>query len=77
MQCPLTLMLQGEDLRDAQVSVQRLINGRVQKGTCTGMQVLGQHNAESANYLFVDMDVREAGDYRITVTKNKKKATYI
>ena len=77
MQCPLTLMLQGEDLQDAQVSVQRLINGRVQKGTCTGMQVLGQHNAESANYLFVDMDVREAGDYRITVTKNKKKATYI
>lgn len=75
MKCPLTLMLHGEDLSDAQVSVQNVVNGKVQKGIATGLVPTGQHNAESANYLFVDMAVNAPGTYRITLTKNKKKAT--
>lgn len=31
-----------------------------------------QHNAESPNYLFVDLDVKTSGTYRITLTKDKK-----
>lgn len=73
MQCPLTLMCYGEDLQDAQVSVQRLLNNRPQKGTCEGLVVTGQHNAESPNYLFIDVQVREAGTYRITLQKGKRR----
>ena len=76
MQCPLTLMLYGEDLQDAQVSVHSMKNGRAIKGACDGLVVTGQHNAESPNYLFVNMDVREAGTYRITLRKGNKRTTY-
>ena len=72
MNCPLTLMLHGEDLSDAQVSISPLHNGRVVKGECTGLQVKGQHNAESPNYLFVDLAVNEPGTYRITLKKGKR-----
>lgn len=76
MRCPLTLMFHGTDLRDAQVSVQQLVKGKPMRGACVGLVPKSQHNAESDNYLFVDMDVREAGSYRITLTKDGKKATY-
>ena len=75
MNCPLTLMLQGEDLADAQVTIQRLEakgERREAKGECTGLQVKGQHNAESKNYLFVDLAVNEPGTYRITLKKGKR-----
>ena len=36
MNCPLTLMLQGEDLADAQLTIQKINNGKVMKGECTG-----------------------------------------
>jgi hypothetical protein len=72
MNCPLTLMLHGEDLADAQVSIQQLHNGKIVKGECTGLQLKGQHNAESPNYLFVDLAVNQAGTYRITLKKNKR-----
>ena len=75
MNCPLTLMLQGEDLADAQVTIQKLeAKGKrlEAKGECTGLQVKGQHNAESKNYLFVDLAVNEPGTYRITLKKDKK-----
>ncbi len=72
MKMPLTLMLQGEDLADATVSIQQLINGKAAKGECTGLTLKRQHNAESPNYLFVDMDVKTSGTYRITLTKDKK-----
>ena len=71
MNCPLTLMLQGEDLADAQVSIQKLHKGKTQ-----GLQVTGQHNAESPNYLFVDLAVNEPGTYRITLKKNNR-TTYV
>ena len=74
MHCPLTLMLQGEDLADAQVTIQQLHNGKPLKGECTGLQVTGQHNAESKNYLFVDLAVNQAGTYRITLKKDKRTA---
>ena len=41
MNCPLTLMLHGEDLADAQVSIQALgENGKPLKGECKGLVVL-------------------------------------
>ena len=76
MNCPLTLMLHGEDLADAQVSIQQLHNGKLMKGECTGLLVTGQHNAESKNYLFVNLAVNQLGTYRITLKKNKR-TTYV
>ena len=76
MNCPLTLMLQGEDLADAQVTIQRLEakgERREAKGDeAKGLVVTGQHNAESKNYLFVDLAVNEPGTYRITLKKGKR-----
>ena len=74
MKMPLTLMLQGEDLADADVSIQQVVAGKVMKGQCLGLTVKSQHNAESPNYLFVDLQANEPGTYRITLTKNKKSA---
>lgn len=76
MNTPLTLLFHGEDLCDATVTIQQLNNNRPMRGECTGLVATGQHNAESPNYLFVDMDVKQAGTYRITLQKGKKKATY-
>lgn len=72
----LTLMFYGEDLQDATVSIQELAAGRIMRGQCIGLVPTGQHNAESKNYLFVDMDVRQAGTYRITLRKGNRRATY-
>ncbi len=74
MKCPLTLMFHGENLADAQVSVQKK-QGRKLVAT-EGIVVTGQHNAESKNYLFVDVDVNEPGDYVFTLQVGKKKAKW-
>ncbi len=74
MKCPLTLMFYGENLADAQVTVQKK-QGRKLVAT-EGIVVTGQHNAESPNYLFVNADVKEAGEYVFTLQKGKKKAQY-
>ena len=76
MHTPLTILFHGQDLADAQVSVQKIVNGKVMRGNCLGLVPTGQHNAESPNYLFVDMHVNEPGTYRITLKKGKKKASY-
>lgn len=80
MHMPLQLMIHGIDVQDAQVTIQKCqVKGnktRLLKGDCTGLTVTGQHNAESSNYLFVDLDVREAGTYRITLTKNKRSTSF-
>lgn len=76
MHQPLTLMFYGEDLQDAAVSILELAAGRIMRGQCIGLVPTGQHNAESKNYLFVDMDVRQAGTYRITLRKGNRRATY-
>ena len=76
METPLTLMFHGQDLRDAQVSVQQVVNGKVVRGACHGLVPRSQHNAESANYLFVDFGVFQPGVYRITLKKGNKKASY-
>ena len=76
MHQPLTLMFYGENLQDATVSIQELAAGRIMRGQCIGLVPTGQHNAESKNYLFVDMDVRQAGTYRITLRKGNRRATY-
>lgn len=76
MQMPLTVMFHGQDLCDAQVSVQQVVNGKVMRGACLGLVPRSQHNAESPNYLFVDFGVFQPGTYRITLKKGNKKATY-
>lgn len=73
MHCPLTLMFHGENLQDAQISVQKR-EGRKLIPT-QGLTVVEQHNAESANYLFADIDVKEAGEYVFTLKKGKKKVS--
>lgn len=64
MHTPLTLMFYGNDLQDARVTVEP-------KG---GIIIKGQHNAESKNYLFVDVDVHKAGNYTFTLTQGDKQA---
>ena len=76
METPLTLMFHGQDLSDAQVSVQQIVGGKVMRGACHGLVPRSQHNAESPNYLFVDFGVFQPGTYRITLKKGSKKATY-
>ena len=76
MATPLTIMFHGEDLSDAQVSVQQIANGKVMRGACHGLVPRSQHNAESPNYLFVDFGVFQPGVYRITLKKGKKSASY-
>ena len=76
MQTPLTLMFHGQDLQDAQVSVQQIVRGKAMRGACLGLIPTAQHNAESPNYLFVDMAVNQPGTYRITLKKGNKKAMY-
>ena len=76
METPLTIMFHGEDLQDAQVSVQQVVNGKALHGKTQGLVPGKQHNAESPNYLFVDFGVFQPGVYRITLQKGKKKATY-
>ncbi|MBO7458639.1 MAG: cyclomaltodextrinase N-terminal domain-containing protein [Paludibacteraceae bacterium] len=76
MEMPLTIMFHGEDLSDAQVSVQQLNNGKAMRGACHGLVPRTQHNAESPNYLFVDFGVFQPGTYRITLKKGKKSATW-
>lgn len=66
MNCPLTLMLQGQNLADAEVTIK----------PAEGLTVTGQHNAESPNYLFVDLDVQKEGTYTITVKKGNKKSSF-
>ena len=72
MHCPLTLMFHGEDLADARVRVAKA----EQDGQWTatkGIIINGQHNAESQNYLFLDVTVKEAGVYRFLFEKDGKK----
>lgn len=72
MKLPLTLMFQGEDLQDAEVTVQKHVKNN-KFGPTEGIQIRGQHNAESKNYLFVDVTVNEPGMYRFMLQKGKKK----
>lgn len=73
MKLPLTVMFQGEDLQDAQVTILKKESKKKFVPT-EGLQVKGQHNAESKNYLFVDLAVLEPGTYQFTLTKGKKSA---
>ena len=76
MHTPLTLMLQGQDLADAKVEIHLLKDGVPERCKAKGLTVRGQHNAESKNYLFVDLNVKRAGTYRITLTKDGQQASW-
>lgn len=64
MKTDLQLMLHGEQLKNARVRVLQ-----------PGMTVKAVHNAESPNYLFVDMTVEKSGTYTIEITQGRKKTT--
>ena len=76
MNCPLTLMFYGTDLADAQVSISKMTAKGKWDTTTKGIVVKSQHNAESPNYLFVDVDVNEPGNYRFLLQKNGQRAVY-
>lgn len=63
MATDLQIMLYGENLRGSSVTVD-----------CEGLEVLRVHEADSPNYLFVDVDVKKAGKYVLSVEKNGKTA---
>lgn len=64
MKTDLQLMLYGQNLKDANVKVLQ-----------PGMTVKAVHNAESPDYLFIDMDVEKAGRYTIEITRGLKKTS--
>ncbi len=88
MQTPLTIMFYGQDLQDAQVSVEEVtgINyvttdkpwwEAYQTRHTKGLKIKGQHNAESPNYLFVDVDARKAGTYLFTLRQGDKQSKWL
>ncbi|MCQ2310256.1 MAG: alpha-amylase family glycosyl hydrolase [Paludibacteraceae bacterium] len=72
MKCPLTLMVYGEDLQGASVTVDN--------AQCTmhdgGLIIKQVRNADSKNYLFIDLDVRLAGTYIFTLKNGRKKTRF-
>lgn len=62
MNTELQIMLYGENLKNADVKVIE-----------TGMTVKAIHNAESPNYLFIDMNIDKPGNYTLQITKGNKK----
>jgi glycosidase len=62
MQTGLQVMLYGENLQNSTVKVLE-----------EGLSVKAVHPAESPNYLFVDLDVRQAGKYTLEISRGKKK----
>ncbi|MBQ7209519.1 MAG: cyclomaltodextrinase C-terminal domain-containing protein [Paludibacteraceae bacterium] len=86
MRTPLTLMFYGNDLQDARVSVEELqvIGTDDRTGddvlgnphSTSGIRIKGQHNAESKNYLFVDVEVNKSGNYLFTIEQGDKTAQW-
>jgi glycosidase len=62
MQTGLQLILYGENLKNSTVIVLE-----------EGLSVKAVHSADSPNYLFVDLDVRQAGKYTLEISQGKKK----
>ena len=65
MKTPLQLMLHGDEIAGSEVSV----DGE-------GLYLKGIIRTDNPNYLFLDLDVRKAGDWNITLTKGRKKHTF-
>lgn len=76
MHTPLTLLFYGNDLQDAAVSVEEIKAGCVELQPTRGITIKGQHNAESKNYLFVDVEVHKAGTYLFTLRQGEQTATW-
>lgn len=62
MNTELQIMLYGKDLKDADIKVIE-----------SGMSVKAIHNAESPNYLFIDMAIDKPGKYTLQINKKNKK----
>ena len=65
MKTPLQLMLHGEQIADCAISV----DGQ-------GLKIKQVIKTDNPNYLFVDVEVLEAGDYTFTLAKGRKKESF-
>lgn len=65
MKTPLQLMLHGDNIAGSEVSVDE-----------AGLYLKNIIRTDNPNYLFLDLDVRQAGDWNITLTKGRKKHTF-
>ena len=74
MKTPLTIMVYGDNLADSEVLIQKQVGKRIRP--TDGLILRGQHNAENPNYLFIDLYVREAGDYIINLKKGRKSTKF-
>ncbi len=66
MKTPLQLMLHGDNIADCTVSVEG-----------QGLRIKQIIKTDNPNYLFVDMEVSEAGDHTITLAKGRKKESFV
>ncbi|MBP5676032.1 MAG: cyclomaltodextrinase N-terminal domain-containing protein [Bacteroidales bacterium] len=65
MTTPLQLMVQGTEIGAFDVAVEG-----------TGLKVKAVHKADSPNYLFLDMEVRKAGEYNLVFTRGEESFKY-
>ncbi len=72
MQCPLTLMVHGNDLASGTVQCTVTMNGKA----TDGLVIRQVRKAESPNYLFIDVDVRLAGTYAFLIKNGRKKTRF-
>ena len=59
MNTPLQLLVQGPEISEYEVAVEG-----------SGLRVKAVHKADSPNYLFLDMDVRKAGEYKLVFSRD-------
>ena len=65
MTTPLQIMVQGLEISSFDVAVEG-----------SGLKVKAVHKADSPNYLFLDMEVRKAGEYNLVFTRGEESFKY-
>ena len=65
MTTPLQLLVQGPEISSFDVAVEG-----------SGLKVKEVHKADSPNYLFLDMEVRKAGEYNLVFTRGEESFKY-
>ncbi|MBQ6199404.1 MAG: glycoside hydrolase family 13 protein [Bacteroidales bacterium] len=65
MNTPLQIMVHGPQISDFNVAVEG-----------SGLRVMAVHKADSPNYLFLDMEVRKAGEYNLVFTRGEESFKY-
>ena len=65
MNTPLQLLVQGPEISEYDVAVEG-----------SGLRVKAVHKADSPNYLFLDMEVRKAGEYKLVFSREGESFKY-